>query len=180
QYVMTRHGETQIAAIDIRRNQLLLDRARVEPVPDPQLQMGYQYNVGDTIHNHPLIALYAEIPLFDRNQGAIRAAENEVAAASARMSATQNTLAGQLAAALAQYHAATLVTQRYTNEILPAAREAQAAIQRGYTQGEFDLLRVLQSQRTLVDAELGYLDAQEQRWTSAATLSSLLQEEKFP
>jgi outer membrane protein TolC len=41
-------------------------------------------------------------------------------------------------------------------------------------------LRLLQSQRTLLESRVSYVNAQENRWLSAAELAGLLQIEQFP
>jgi hypothetical protein len=41
-------------------------------------------------------------------------------------------------------------------------------------------MRVLQTQRALIESEVNYLSAQEARWSAAAEISGLLQEEIFP
>ncbi|MBA4031452.1 MAG: hypothetical protein C0478_11275, partial [Planctomyces sp.] len=69
---------------------------------------------------------------------------------------------------------------QYGTEILPKARETLEISQNLYSQGQIDFLRLLQSQRTLLETELARIDAQEQRWVSAAALAGLLQEESFP
>ena len=50
-----------------------------------------------------------------------------------------------------------------------------------FEQGQTDFLRLAAiAQRTLIEADLGYIDAQEARWTSAAEIAGLLQMEQFP
>ncbi len=93
---------------------------------------------------------------------------------------TQNELTKDLAGALARYRAAQQLVDRYQQRILPAAEEARKIIEAGYDQGEFDFLRVLQAQRTLVETNLGYVKAQEDRCAAAAEVANLLQLEQLP
>jgi cobalt-zinc-cadmium efflux system outer membrane protein len=53
-------------------------------------------------------------------------------------------------------------------------------IQAGYERGLFDILRLLQAQRALVDSNLEYISAQLERLQAAADLAGLLQLETFP
>ena len=55
----------------------------------------------------------------------------------------------------AAYEAATTLR----DEVLPAATETLAATEEGYREGKFDLLTVLDAQRTLFEATNQYLDA---------------------
>jgi cobalt-zinc-cadmium efflux system outer membrane protein len=86
----------------------------------------------------------------------------------------------QAAAALGEYAAASARVEIYEKQILPKSREVFNVNRTLFEQGQTDFLRILQSQRTLIDSDLGYLDAQEARWTAAATISGLLQHEQFP
>lgn len=59
-------------------------------------------------------------------------------------------------------------------------REVFRVNQSLFERGQTDFLQLLQAQRTLIEADLGYLEAEEARWTSAAIISGLLQQERFP
>jgi len=178
--LISENARAQIARYEIHRNRLLYDRAVVEPFPNVQVQAGYQHQGATTDRTQGLVSFMLEVPLFDRNQGQIRAAAAEISRARAAQQSVQNELLGEVAIALAEYRSATTIEQQYLQEILPLARESQRLIQQGYQQGEFDLLRVLQSQRSLIESELGYLDAAQGRWTAAAKVAGMLQEERFP
>ena len=41
-------------------------------------------------------------------------------------------------------------------------------------------IRLLQAQRQWMEVELGYVNAQETRWTAAAEVAGLLQADQFP
>ena len=62
----------------------------------------------------------------------------------------------------------------------PRAVELQRISAQLYEQEQIDFLRYLASQRTLLDANLSYIGAQEARWLSAAEVAGLLQSEQFP
>ena len=53
-------------------------------------------------------------------------------------------------------------------------------MQEGFAQGRGDFLRLLQTQRPLVNANLGNIDTLEMRWPSAVELAGLAQIEAFP
>ena len=120
------------------------------------------------------------VPLWNRNQGGIRAARAETVRAMAGLQRTETELSQQAAEALGRYAAASIRAEVYEKQILPKAREVFRVNRSLFEQGQTDFLRLLQSQRTLIESDLGYIDAQEARWTAAAEISGLLQLEQFP
>jgi cobalt-zinc-cadmium efflux system outer membrane protein len=120
------------------------------------------------------------VPLWNRNQGNIRAARAEIGAASAQVARVQNELSGRVALALGNFLVAQQQVTYYERDILPRASEILQISKQAYANGHFDFLRLLQSQRTLLESRVSYVNAQENRWLSAAELAGLLQIEQFP
>ena len=58
--------------------------------------------------------------------------------------------------------------------VLPAARQALATIEAGYGQGRFTVLEILDSWRTVADAELMEHDALASFHTAVATIEGLI------
>jgi len=178
--VVDRNALAASAAVEIQRMQLQLRRAIVEPRPNFNIQAGYQYSMEDPLNDQGYGQFSMAVPLWNRNQGGIRAAQAETVRAAAGLQRVENELSQQTAAALGSYLAATERTAIYEQKILPKAREVFKINGSLFEQGQTDFLRLLQTQRTLIEADLGYVDAQETRWTSAATIAGLLQLEQFP
>ncbi|MBL9094638.1 MAG: TolC family protein [Planctomycetaceae bacterium] len=178
--VVDRNALAGIAALDIRKTQIQLRRALVEPRPNFNIQAGYQYSVEKPLQDQGYGQFSMAVPLWNRNQGGIRAAQAETARATATLQRVENDLSQQAAAALGTHAAAVERVAVYEQRILPKARSVFDQSQKLFEQGQTDFLRLLQSQRTLVEADLGYLDAQEARWSSAAAIAGLLQVEQFP
>jgi cobalt-zinc-cadmium efflux system outer membrane protein len=176
---VTQHTNVLSAAQEIERSQIRLKRACVEPYPNVSFSAGLMLQASEP-YQMGMFGVSLPIPVWNRNQGNIAAAHAEVGKAMAGFSVTQNELTKDLAGALARYRAAQQLVDRYEQRILPAAEEARKIIEAGYDQGEFDFLRVLQAQRTLVETNLGYVKAQEDRWSAAAEVANLLQLEQFP
>ena len=168
------------AAVEIQRTQTLLRRALREPWPNFNIQAGYQYSVEDTHHDQGYAQLAMTMPIWNRNQGGIRAARADTARAMAGLQRTENELSRQVAEALGRYLAADQRVSVYEKQIRPKAKDVFRVNQNLFEQGQTDFLRLLQAQRTLIDADLDYVDAQEARWTAAATIAGLLQLEQFP
>jgi cobalt-zinc-cadmium efflux system outer membrane protein len=121
-----------------------------------------------------------EVPLFDRNQGNIRAARADIASSRAALRTTEIDLANQAAGVIAAYRTAQRLVAWYDEFILPKARETLQLTQQLYARGEVTFLSLLQAQRTLTETELAYVDAQVDRWTGAVAIADLLQLEQFP
>jgi outer membrane protein, heavy metal efflux system len=175
------------AAIEINRRRYILRRAVVQPIPNPSIQAGYQYYVGGYgngsafgTQNLPLLMVTFPVPVFDRNQGAIREARAEVSRASLLLRDTQNDLSTRAADAIGRLNASSELVKEYEKEILPAAKQTVELAQAAYQGGQFSLLQLLQAQRDLVDAYLGSIDAQSQRWVAAVDIAQLLQVDTFP
>ena len=178
--VVDRNAVAAIAAVEIQRTQWALRRAIAEPYPDVNIQAGYQYSVEGPLHDQGFAQFTTSIPLWNRNQGGIRSARADTVRAVAALQRTENELSQQAADALGIYLPAVERARVYRDRILPKAQEVFRVNRRLFEQGQTDFLRLLQAQRTLIEADLGYIEAEEARWTSAATISGLLQQEQFP
>ena len=180
QNVVNTNAQATSAQVEVQRTRTLLDRAIVEPSPTFNIMGGYQYDLGSDVQSQGIAQVTMTVPLWDRNQGNIRAAQAQVGRAMADARRVQTTLAGQAAEALARYRSALQQVERYTNVILPKSRESLRLTQELYDRGQIDFLRLLQAQRTLSEVNLNYIDAQQARWIAAADIANLLQVEKFP
>ena len=100
--------------------------------------------------------------------------------ASAQLQSVQNDLLRQLADALGRYRGAQITVETYEKGILPDAKRTLSLVQQGYQAGQFDFLRILQTQRSVVETNLDYITALQDRLTAAATIAGLLQLWKFP
>lgn len=182
QGVIARNALMRSAELEIARAQVLARRAEVEPFPNVNVMGGYQ-NQGPGAMAPQTQALYQIqmiVPLFNRNQGNIRATQVGISTAVAQYNRVRTELANDSAAAVGRYLTAKQLAERYENEILPSAVQLQGIYSELYKQGQEGFLRYLASQRALVDANLAYISAQEARLTAAAEVAGLLQSEQFP
>ena len=180
--VIDRNALMRKAELEIARNQVVLRRQVVEPVPNLNFMGGYQNQLkgAGAPENQAIYQVQIEVPLFDRNQGNIRAAQADVAAANAQVVRTATELANLTAEAIGRYLTSRRLAERYEQEILPAAVELQRISAQLYEQEQIDFLRYLNAQRAFLDANLAYLAAQEQQWMAAAEVAGLLQSDQFP
>jgi cobalt-zinc-cadmium efflux system outer membrane protein len=178
--VTARNARPQAAVAGVGRAQWALERAVVEPIPNINVLGGYQRQVDFPPQDQGLMQVMVEVPLFDRNQGNIRAARAEIATARADLQTIELELAIQSAEQLASYRTAQRVVGWYETDILPKARETVALTQTLYGRGEVTFLSLLQAQRILTETELVYVDTQETRWRAAVQIADLLQLDEFP
>jgi len=106
-----------------------------------------------------LLGVSVPLPLFNRNQGAIRAAEHLLAKAGEERRAEDIRVNTELAAAHQDLTAALSAVAALRKDILPAATEIYESVNEAYRQGKFGYLDVLDAQRTLFEARQQHLDA---------------------
>jgi len=114
------------------------------------------------------------LPLFDRNQGNILAAQARLTAAQRELGRIELALRTQLAQVFERYANARREVDAYTRSILPAARQSLDLIAAGYRAGEFSFLALLTAQRTYFGAQLEYLTSLGELWASTVELEGLL------
>jgi cobalt-zinc-cadmium efflux system outer membrane protein len=178
--VVNQNAIAAAAAVEIARTQTLLRRAVVEPYPNFNIQAGFQYAVEAPLHDQGYAQFAMVVPIWNRNQGGIRAAQAETVRAFAGLRRAETELSEQTAQALGEFTAASIRSEIYEKQITPKARDVLRVNQSLFGQGQTDFLRLLQAQRTLIEADLGNVDAQEARWTAASKLAGLLQLDQFP
>ncbi|MEX0642381.1 MAG: TolC family protein [Pirellulales bacterium] len=152
--------EISAAAMEVERARLALERARVEPTPNVNVQglVNWQDNgIGGKPDGG--VAVSIPVPLFNRNQGAIARAEHEVVAARQALAETELDLQNRLAPIFEQYANARNQVERYRKIILPAAEEALALTRTTYSAGETNYTSLLTAQRTYSQTRLNHLDA---------------------
>lgn len=147
--------------------------ARLKPIPDVTASIGWRY-YQENGESAIRLGVSMPIPVFDRNRGGIREAqENSQKVHSER---AVNRLALVAVVAKAYDTAASQLQQLdlLRKTILPAARSALATIEAGYGQGRFTLLEILDAYRTVADAELLEHDALTSFHTAVATIEGLI------
>lgn len=161
------------AAANVRRAQWAVRRAQAEPIPNLNLQGVVQYD--DSTNNAIAGAQVGlPIPIFNRNQGGIRQAWGELRAAQADVSRLELELQHRLAQVFERYDNARRQVARYTERILPEAKESLDLTAIGYQAGEVDYLTLLTVQRTYFQANLSYLHALRELRFGIASINGLL------
>lgn len=178
-YVLAVHPQLQIAQWGVQRAQLLVKRAQVEPIPNLGIDTGYvrqNQNRSDDFR----IGVSASIPLWNRNQGNIHAAEADLCQAMQEIGRVENDLTDRVSTAMRDYAAARRRAERYRDAILPRAQETYQLSLQAYQGGQFEYLRVLEAQRAVAQANLEYVRALGDAWKAAAMISGLAIEDQWP
>ena len=145
------------------RDEMALHRAgvaleRAHSIPDPVLTVGTRRirELGETAL---AAGISIPLPLFDRNQGAVREAKYRLRQGEEAQKAAQVKARRMLAEVYGQLASAYTEVTTLHRDILPAAQETFTATEEGYLEGKFDLLMFLDAQRTLFETTSQYIDA---------------------
>lgn len=183
--VNTRNAETEFAQIVATSPQLAaaqawVDRARaniqrqqVQPIPNvtAQLGAGGDDGTGNAFAN---VQLSLPVPVHNKNQGNIRAAQAEYCAATQNVQRIRQSIRQDLAQVMREYNIAAATVQQYEKSILPKAEETLNLMQEARDAGEFDFLRVLTARRAYFDANLKYVTAMGRLAQANAKIDGLL------
>ena len=165
--------ELAVALANAQRAQAALARARVEPIPNLTIQGIVQRDASVDSTNGSIQATMP-IPVFNRNQGNIRAAEGEWIAAEQAVRRLEFDLQGRLAPVFERYRNAKQQVERYREDILPNAKETLDLVQASYEAGESNYLALLTAQRTYFQTNLAYLDGLRELWSAIWEMEGLL------
>lgn len=166
------------ARMRVQRAGAVVLRARREPIPDVELwaSIRHQNVTGSDVAN---VQIGVPVPLFDRNQGAIRAAESELIAARTDLRRVEFALRDRLAAAFGQYQAARRQVERYQRRMIPAAERSLQLVTEGYRGGQVDYLTLLTAQQTFAQVSLAHLDSLQKLWAATVVIEGRMLSESL-
>ena len=156
--VLAANPELQAARSRAAKARILIQRAKKEPVPnvDVFVSVRHIYPTDSDVAN---VQLGVPVPVFDRNQGNIRAAEAEWIAACREVKRIELDLQDRLAVGYRRYKNAGQQARRYREQIVPKAERSLSLVTNGYKQGQVEYLTLLTAQQTYVQVTLAYVDA---------------------
>jgi len=165
------HPLLAAAAKEREAAELQLAHARAEAVRD----IDFEIVAGRDPEDDAIVegGFRIPIPLFDRNQGKIMAAEIRIRQAGLEIQAVKTDLIRRLAEAHRDVTTAQDRVGVYQAEILPKAEKAMAQTNEGYRLGKFGQLEVLDAQRTLAEARIAYATALAELQFAAVELEKL-------
>jgi cobalt-zinc-cadmium efflux system outer membrane protein len=140
--------------LDRQRAALALERSL--RVPDVTVGGGLRW-VQETDDAALVLEVGLPLPIIDRNQGAILAAERRIAVSSEQQRAAQFRIQAALATTYEELAGAAKEAVTLRDQVLPEAASASETAQHAYTQGLFTLTDVLDTQRTLFELRSRYV-----------------------
>lgn len=120
-----------------------------------------------------VVGVSLPLPLWNRQRGAIEEAEHRVAKLGAEQRAARVTVATALATARVGLVAALEESHLLRTRVLPGVERAVAVMRRGYEQGRFAQIEVLDAERARVGAREQYLRALVEAQRSAREIERL-------
>ncbi len=132
--------------------------AKANRIPDVTVSVGYKVNYREDSHGM-LAAVSIPIPLFDRNQGNIGSAYLDMHTVEDQGKQLWIVLQSKLAISHEEVVRAYEEASRIKNKSLPSATEAFELAEKGYREGKFEYLDVLDAQRTLFDVRQRYVQS---------------------
>jgi cobalt-zinc-cadmium efflux system outer membrane protein len=157
------------AEAQVARARAVLIRAKAEPIPDMYVRGGIGYSSeflenrqGNVIGRTGVEAnaqVGVSLPLWNRNQGGIAAAQAELAFTENELSRLRLALRVQFAQAIKNYGNAVDAVRRYRDVMLPRADQAYQLYLAKYKQMGASYPQVLISQRTMFQLRQQYINA---------------------
>lgn len=158
---MERRPELNAAKTEIEKSQANFDLEKANAVPDVTIQGGMRY-LSENDDGAFVLGVSVPLPLFNRNQGAIRAAKERIEKARAE----QNALTFEYRSSILTRHQSLVQHQKQLehlqNTLLPKTQKAFELVKEGYQQGKFPYLNVLDAQRSLIETQLEIIIAAEE------------------
>jgi len=178
--ILERSPEVLEAHVGVERAEAAIRAAKAERIPDLRVRGGARYN-RELLEadNQPVgwegcAEAGVSVPIFNRNQGGIAAAEAERRAAEAEVRRTELSVRGRFAAAFAQYTTAQRTSDAYRKEVLPRAEQAYQLYLSKYQEMAAAYPQVLLARRTLLQVNIDYITALEKLYRAALPLQGFL------
>jgi cobalt-zinc-cadmium efflux system outer membrane protein len=165
--------EVKLAEQNIERADAMLTQAKKAPIPNLEL------NANLSQDNEPLdplrkpvglvggVQIGVQLPIFNRNQGNIAAAKDEIEIARQELARRKLEITRGLAERFREYDNARVTVQQYKSEMLPRAEQAYKLYIANYRNMAGAYPQALLSQRTLFQLEAEYVEALARAWQAS-------------
>ena len=130
-------------------------RARLEPYPDVKLGAAGGQEAGGA-GSIVQFTLTVPVPIIDRSKGRRQEAQANVSVAESELAAVEQRLLRDWGMASQRLRTAVEQAANYRERILPKANEALRLLQRGFEEGKFGFIDLLDTQRTAAEVRLAY------------------------
>ncbi len=155
QKLLAESPELEMARIEVKRDQVQLQRERREPIPNVTVRGGTGYNF-ETRNQTAEVALSMKLPVWDRNQGTVRQAQADLARATAEVSRVELDLRHRFADAFSRYETARVEVETWQKDTIPTAERAYELYAKSYRERRAAWPQVLVAQRTVYQLNEDY------------------------
>ncbi len=152
---LAQHPSAIAAQAGLDRAELEYRRARLEPYPDVTVALSGGV-LGETDQSIIQLGLSLPVPLLDASKGKKDEAWANVRVAEAELRVVQQQLLREWANAQKRYRTAAEQVASYREQALPKADEALRLVQRGFEEGKFNFIDLVDTQRTTAEVRLAY------------------------
>jgi outer membrane protein TolC len=190
--LVTTRPDVLEAEARVRVAEAQIDRAQREGRPDMSVfgmymrmdagfpQQGFSSTGGlepiRSVFHYVSVGAMVTLPVLNRNQGAVAAAEAERNGAAARVEAARLSAQSEIAAARARDQNARRALAAYSADAMALARQNLDVVRQTYELGRGTLLDVLNEQRRYLEVERAYTDVLREAYEARATLKTALGE----
>jgi outer membrane protein, heavy metal efflux system len=143
---------------EMAQRQAALDLAKAQEIVDLTAGMGVR-RLNESDDTALVFELSLPLPIFNRNQGDVMAAQHDRLKAIQAQRAAEVRVRAALAAAYEDLAASYAEAVALRDQGLPAAQRAFDGAQEAFRRGQFNYLSLLDAQRTLIEARSQYVDA---------------------
>jgi cobalt-zinc-cadmium efflux system outer membrane protein len=166
--ILERRPEIQAARRAILQAEANSKLQRANSRQDPDLLAGFKRTAGfDTL----IVGVQINLPVRNRNQGLIQAADAEVRGAEALLRGVEAQVETEVKAGLTDYNLKRDLVIKTLPAMLRNARESSQLATLAWKEGGIDILRLLDTERVRIEVELQYARALTDYQQSANQLS---------
>lgn len=139
--------ELLAAQVHVVHDQITLQRERVQPIPNIEVQAytGWNYQTSNSVGG---MQVGVQVPLWNRNQGTIQQAQADLARSNAEVARVELSLRRRLAVVYQHYQTALQTSEIHRVSNLPKAKEALELMNEMYRQRRAPWMQVVELQRT--------------------------------
>lgn len=183
--ILNKSPEIKAAQVGVAEAQAAVSKARADRIPDLEISGGLLYNRElleldrQPVGREGLVKVSIRLPLFNRNQGNILAAQSELVAAQQEVRRREHFLRARFGEVFSQYESARLIAVTYKNEVLLRARQAHELYVTKFREMTAAYPQVLVAGRRLLQLNDDYLAALENVWDAVTLLEGFLLEDGF-
>lgn len=157
-----------------RENKAAAEIEKAKTGAYPELEIGTNYRRFDATEQDTFdFTIGVSIPIFNRNQGAIRYQTESLEREKTLIAKEQNELNEQIKITLENIKAHQERISKFKNSILPKIEETSQISQTAYSAGDISILEVLDSYRNLAESRLTFLQELNELKKSVIQLETL-------